>query len=90
MEAISNGAACVGVLAKDGVVIATQKVVVSKLLAPPKSSEKIYKIDEHVICAVAGAWTPLNGRRTPLCRGGWPPMGWEGGSNADSTLPACI
>lgn len=26
----------------------------SKLLAPPKTSEKIYKLDDHVICAVAG------------------------------------
>lgn len=60
MEAISNGAACVGVLAEDGVVIATQKVVVSKLLAPPKSSEKIYKIDEHVFCAVAGLTSDAN------------------------------
>ena len=67
MEAISNGAACVGVLAEDGVVIATQKVVVSKLLAPPKSSEKIYKIDEHVFCAVAGAWRRVQPQRLCDC-----------------------
>jgi len=68
MEAISNGAACVGVLAEDGVVIATQKVELSKLLAPPKSSEKIYKIDEHVFCAVAGKLHPPP---PPLCFGDW-------------------
>lgn len=54
IEAINNAAAAVGILADDGVVIATEKVVVSKLLAPPKGSEKVYKIDEHVMCAVAG------------------------------------
>ena len=35
-------------LPQDGIVIATEKRVSSKLLAPPKSSEKIYTIDDHV------------------------------------------
>lgn len=60
MEAINNGAACIGLLADDGIVIAAQKLVVSKLLAPPKSSEKIYKIDDHVFCAVAGLTSDAN------------------------------
>jgi len=42
------------VLSRDGVVIAGEKKVVSKLLALPKSSEKLVKIDSHVGCCVAG------------------------------------
>lgn len=54
VTAIDNAAPAVGVLCKDGVVIAGEKKVLSKLLAPPKSSEKMTKIDEHIFCAVAG------------------------------------
>ena len=55
MQAIDNAVPAVGILCKDGVVIAGEKKVASKLLAPPKSSEKLYKLDEHVSCAVAGS-----------------------------------
>jgi len=47
--AIQNAAAAVAIQVKGGIVIATEKRVASKLLAPPKSSEKIYTIDDHVI-----------------------------------------
>jgi len=60
IEAINNAAPAVGILSDDGVVIATEKVVVSKLLAPSKSSEKIYKVDEHVMAAVAGLTADAN------------------------------
>ncbi len=53
MEAISNAGACLGVLATDGVVLAAEKKVVSKLL-DQKSSEKMYRIDDHIAAAVAG------------------------------------
>lgn len=46
--AIQNAAAAVAIQVKGGIVIATEKRVASKLLAPPKSSEKIYTIDDHV------------------------------------------
>ncbi len=36
MSAIDQAAAAVGILATDGIVLATQKTVTSKLLAPPK------------------------------------------------------
>lgn len=54
VAAIDNAAPAVGVLAKDGIVIAGEKKVLSKLLATPKSSEKMATVDEHVVCAVAG------------------------------------
>jgi hypothetical protein len=48
IAAIQNAAAAVGLQTKGGIVIATEKRVASKLLAPSKTSEKVYKIDEHV------------------------------------------
>ncbi|KAJ7569778.1 hypothetical protein O6H91_01G093500 [Diphasiastrum complanatum] len=60
MEAISNAGAAVGVLAKDGVVLAAEKRVTSKLLAASKSTEKMYKIDDHLACAVAGIMADAN------------------------------
>jgi 20S proteasome subunit alpha 3 len=60
MEAISNAGAAIGVLAKDGVVLAAEKRVISKLLATSKSTEKMYKIDDHVACAVAGIMADAN------------------------------
>lgn len=53
IEAINHAGACIGILASDGVVIAAEKKVTSKLLAN-QSSEKLYMIDDHVACAVAG------------------------------------
>lgn len=60
MEAIGNAGAAIGVLAKDGVVLAGEKRVTSKLLAASKSTEKMYKIDDHVACAVAGITADAN------------------------------
>ncbi|ORY99396.1 proteasome subunit alpha type-4, partial [Syncephalastrum racemosum] len=54
MEAISHAGIALGVLAKDGVVIAAEKKVTSKLLEQSASAEKIYKLNEHIICGVAG------------------------------------
>jgi 20S proteasome subunit alpha 3 len=60
MAALQNAPACVGILAKDGVCIAAEKKITAKLLAPAKSSEKMYKIDEHVFTAVAGLTADAN------------------------------
>ena len=54
MEAIGKAGTCVGIMAKDGIVLAVEKKVVSKLLQPVKTSEKVYKIDDHMVAAVAG------------------------------------
>lgn len=56
LEAINNASSTLGILAKDGVVIAADKAIVSKLLDQEREKEKVYKIDDHIICAVAG-WT---------------------------------
>lgn len=60
LQAINNAAAAVGVLAEGGVIIAAEKKVSSSLLAPPKTSEKMYKLDDHVCCAVAGLTSDAN------------------------------
>ena len=45
MEAISHAGICVGILAKDGIVLAVEKKITSKLLENI-SSEKMYKVDD--------------------------------------------
>jgi len=60
MEAISHAGAAVGILAKDGIVLAAEKKVTSKLLEPGKRSEKMYKIDDNLACAVAGITADAN------------------------------
>jgi len=60
MAAISQAGAAVGILAKDGIVLAAEKRITSKLLDIRKSTEKMYKVDEHVACAVAGITADAN------------------------------
>lgn len=60
VEAINNAGTAVGILASDGVVMAGEKQKVTKLLEAPKSSEKIYKIDDHVAAVVAGLTADAN------------------------------
>lgn len=57
MAAINNAAAAVGILTDDGVVIVGENKITNKLLAPAKVSEKIYKLDDHICCVVAGRWS---------------------------------
>ena len=60
MEAISHAGTAMGILASDGIVLAAEKKIASKLLEPAKSSEKMYMIDDHVACAVAGITADAN------------------------------
>eukprot|EP00474_Spongospora_subterranea_P008618 CRZ09076.1 hypothetical protein [Spongospora subterranea] len=60
IEAISQGGSAVGILATDGVVLAAEKRITSKLLDIRKSSERIYKIDDHVATAVSGITADAN------------------------------
>lgn len=41
-------------------VLAAEKRITSKLLDIRKSTEKMYKVDEHVACAVAGITADAN------------------------------
>jgi len=60
MEAINNAGTCIGLQGIDGIVLAAEKRVVSKLLAPSKTSEKTYTLDKHVACLVAGLTADAN------------------------------
>lgn len=54
MEAISHAGTALGILAKDGIVLAAEKKVSSKLLEQDTSAEKMYALSKHIICVVAG------------------------------------
>ena len=63
MESISNSGSAIGILAKDGIILATEKKVISKLLdtgAVGCKREKMYKIDSHLAVAVAGLTADAN------------------------------
>jgi len=61
MEAISHAGAAVGILApKEGIVLAAEKKVTSKLLEPGTKTEKMFRIDRHLACAVAGITADAN------------------------------
>jgi 20S proteasome subunit alpha 3 len=60
IEAINNAGTCVGLLASDGIVMASERRVTSGLLAPSKTSEKTYPISKHIACNVAGMTADAN------------------------------
>merc|ERR1712216_480563 len=62
MEAISHAGAAIGILGTDGGVLAAEKKVTSKLLEQDsgQTSEKMYLVDEHIACAVAGLRADAN------------------------------
>ncbi|KAG0331984.1 hypothetical protein BG000_010430 [Podila horticola] len=60
MEAISHASTALGILAKDGLVIAAEKKVASKLLDETTGGEKIYIINDNMICGVAGITSDAN------------------------------
>eukprot|EP00456_Euglypha_rotunda_P018031 TRINITY_DN16315_c0_g1_i25.p1 TRINITY_DN16315_c0_g1~~TRINITY_DN16315_c0_g1_i25.p1 ORF type:complete len:115 (-),score=24.75 TRINITY_DN16315_c0_g1_i25:10-354(-) len=60
MEAISQAGSAVGIKATNGIVLAAEKRITSKLLDKRKQAEKMYKIDDHISCAVAGITADAN------------------------------
>lgn len=60
IEAINNAGTCIGILARDGIVMASEKKVASALLAPSKTSEKMYKLCRTASCSVAGLTSDAN------------------------------
>ena len=48
MEAISHAGTAIGILAKDGIVLAAERKVTSKLLEQDTSAEKLYILNESV------------------------------------------
>ncbi|KAL1131121.1 hypothetical protein AAG570_012358 [Ranatra chinensis] len=60
MEAISHAGTCLGILANDGILLAAEKRNVNKLLDESSLSEKIYKLNEDMVCSVAGITSDAN------------------------------
>lgn len=60
MEAISHAGSCVGIWSNEGIVLAAERKSSSKLLDTSGPSEKTYKIDDHLSCAVAGITADAN------------------------------
>ena len=60
IEAINNAGTLVGLLTDNGLVLASERKVTTTLLQPPKTSEKTYKIADHVWCSVAGLTSDAN------------------------------
>ena len=50
----------IGILAKDGVVLAAEKKEFTKLFVPTRESGKLYKVDNHIMCSVSGVVADAN------------------------------
>lgn len=60
LEAISHAGTALGILASDGIVLAAERKVTSKLLEQDTSAEKLYTLNDNMICAVAGMTADAN------------------------------
>ncbi|KAK9703498.1 Proteasome subunit A N-terminal signature [Popillia japonica] len=60
MEAISHAGTCLGILANDGILLAAERRNTNKLLDEVFSSEKIYKLNDDMVCSVAGITSDAN------------------------------
>lgn len=54
LEAINHAGTAIGVMGKDGIVLAAERKVTSKLLEQDTSAEKMYALNDNTLCAVAG------------------------------------
>lgn len=60
MEAISHAGSCLGILAEDGILLCAEKKTTNKLLDSAVFSEKIYKLNNDMVCSVAGITADAN------------------------------
>merc|ERR1711934_500779 len=60
MEAIGHAGTCLGILSNEGVVLAAERRNTNKLLDEVFHSEKIYKLNEDMVCSVAGITSDAN------------------------------
>ncbi|KAL7715622.1 Proteasome subunit alpha type [Entamoeba marina] len=60
MEAISHSSSAIGVLCKDGILLAAKKKRIARLVDRSKGSDKMYELDSHVACAAAGITSDTN------------------------------
>lgn len=60
LEAISHAGTALGILASDGIVLAAERKVTSKLLEQDTSAEKLYILNDNLLCAAAGMTADAN------------------------------
>ena len=60
MEAISQAGTCLGIRTTEGIFLVAEKRVVDKLLDARVMREKIFKISNNILCAVAGITSDAN------------------------------
>uniref|UniRef100_A0A1L8DSU3 Proteasome subunit alpha type n=1 Tax=Nyssomyia neivai TaxID=330878 RepID=A0A1L8DSU3_9DIPT len=60
MEAISHAGTCLGILAENGILLAAERRNTNKLLDGAIFSEKIYKLNDDMVCSVAGITSDAN------------------------------
>jgi len=60
VEATKEAGPAIGILGADCVILAGEKKTASKLLDQGKQPEKIFEVDDHVCCAVAGVTSDAN------------------------------
>ena len=66
IEATKAAGPALGLLGKDCVLVVGEKKTASKLLDQTKQAEKIFEIDDHICCAVAGLTSDANTLITKL------------------------
>ena len=54
IEAVGHAPTCLGIVAKDGIILAGEKRFINKLLDESAFSEKLFRINDDIVCAVAG------------------------------------
>jgi 20S proteasome subunit alpha 3 len=60
LESIKKSDPALGILCKDGIVIACERASSSTLLEQSKHSEKVYKLDNHIYAVVSGMTADSN------------------------------
>lgn len=60
MDAIKGSGPAIGILCTDGIILATEKQTTSVLLEKNVNSEKVYRIDNHIICVASGLTADSN------------------------------
>lgn len=66
VKAVENGGTCVGIRCKDGVVLAVEKIITSKLLKPG-ANKRIATVDRNVGVVSARSWASLRDG-TRICK----------------------
>lgn len=60
MEAISHAGTCLGIVSSEGILLVAEKKVTAKLLDSGNAAEKLFELDSHMACAVAGITADAN------------------------------